>query len=354
MLERIPLQSKRKLLAIAGLISTIVIQLLPVTAQAAGFQQAILRLDRAAAATASTALVCVKPATTAVEASTKVTFPSDFTLAAAASVTVSTASGTLPLPATINGTAVVAWPGIGTAATNVTGVVATFSSTDLTVGTLYCFEITAGITNGAAAINDQASIATFTSVPAPIDATSVAVNVVTNDQIAVTAVVPPSFQFQLSGNADPFSANLSSTSNTATTGVTATVATNAKGGWVAWVKDSQQGLFSTSAAYKINSVASTGAATSLVNGTEQYGTYVNSITQASNGGACTLAANAPYNGTGATVGGFGATFTQLAACTGGTTNGNTFKLTEVATIASSTPAASDYSDVITIVGAGLF
>ena len=149
-------------------------------------------------------------------------------------------------------------------------------------------------------------------------------------------------------------ANLSSTNTTATTGVTISVGTNAKGGWVAWAKDSQQGLYSSTALYKINSVASTGSATTLVNGTEQYGAYVSAITQATNSGACTLAANAPYNGSGTAVGGFGSTFTQLAACTGGTTNGNTFKMTEVATISSATPAASDYADVITVVGAGLF
>ena len=187
------------MLFIASLVSVMAIQLLPVPAQAAGLTTAMLRLDRVAASAPSTALVCAKPTSTATEASVKVTFPSDFTLAAAASVTVSTSSVTLPLPATINGTAGTAWPGIGTAATNVTGVIATFASGDLSTSNLYCFEITGGITNGAAAVNDQAAIATYTSAPAVIDSSAVAVNVVTSDQVSVTAIVPPSFNFSLSG-----------------------------------------------------------------------------------------------------------------------------------------------------------
>lgn len=358
-MERLTLQPKRRLAVIAGLIVTIVIQFMPTVAQASAFQMAVLRLDREAASTASKALVCARPASTATEASVKVTFPTtsspDFTFGAAGTFTVtsSLSDPTDPLPATINGVSVTVWPSIATA-TNVTGHTVTFPSGDLTVGTLYCFEITGGLTTGAAGTNLQASIATYTSGAVLIDTTPVALAVVTNDQIAVSAIVPPSFSFSLSGNSDAFTTNLSPTSAIGTTGVTVSAATNAKSGWVAWAKDSQQGLFSTSAAYKINSVSSTGAATTLVNGTEQYGSFVGTLVQATNTGHCTLTATAPYNGSATAVGGYAASFTQMAACVGGTSNGNSFIVTEEATISSATAAGSDYADVITVVGAGLF
>ena len=358
-MEWFSLQPKRKFAVIVGLIITIVAQFIPATASASAFQMAVLRLDREAAATASTALVCARPATTATEGKVLVTFPTtsspDYTFGAAATFTVSASLSdpTNPLPATINGVAVTPWVTIATA-TNVTGHTVTFPSGDLTVGTLYCFEITGGLTTGAVGTNEQAAISTQTSGGTAIDSTPVALAIVTNDQIAVSAIVPPSFSFSLSGNSDPFTTNLSPTSTIGTTGVTVSAATNAKTGWVAWAKDTNQGLRSTSAAYTIASVPSTGAATALTNGSEAYGSFVGTLVQATNTGHCTLSATAPYNGSSTSVGGYASTFTQLAACLGGTSNGNTFTITEEATISSATAAGSDYADIITVVGAGLF
>jgi len=92
-----------------------------------------------------------------------------------------------------------------------------------------------------------------------------------NDQIIVTAVVPPLFSFALSGYSDPFTLDLDPAAIRNTTGITATVTTNAKGGWIAWAKDSQAGLHSTAASYTIPSTgAASGSTFSLTAGTEGY------------------------------------------------------------------------------------
>ncbi len=357
-------QPKRHLAVVVGMITSLVIQFLPVGAQAAGLTTAIIRLDRMAAATATSVLVCANPASTATEASVKVTFPTttptDFSLGIASTFTVSTStSGANAIPTTINGTAVTAWPGIGTA-TNVTGKVVTFPSSDLTVGTMYCFDIVAGVTTGSAGNGTafQAVVATYTSGPVLIDSTTVGLAVVSSDQITVTAIVPPSFQFSLSGNTDGFASALTSVANTnTTTGVTVTAQTNAKGGWIAWAKDSNQGLHSTTANYTIPTT-STSANTAVAFGSEQFGGFLSSLTQPTNTGHCTLAGLGVWGtSTSSSIVGFGSIFNQVASCTGGsvgTSNTSSFLIQEVASISGSTPAASDYSDIITIVGAGLF
>ena len=356
-------QPKRHAAVVVGLITSLVIQFMPLgTAHAAGLATAIMRLDRMAASTATSVLVCANPTSSSgVEANVKVTFPTttptDFTLGAAATFTTSVATtGVNAIPGTINGTAVVAWPGIGTA-TNVTGKVVTFPSGDLTNGTLYCFDIVAGVTTGSAGNGTayQATIATYATGAVLIDSTTVGLAVVSSDQITVTAIVPPSFQFSLSGNTDGYGSALSTATSNVSTGVTVTVQTNAKGGWVAWTRDSNQGLKSLTANYTVTSAA--GTSTTAAAGSEQFGAFLSSLTQPTNTGHCTLAATAPYGIVNTALVGFSGTFAQLASCTGGsigTSNTTTFVMQEIANISGSTPAASDYSDIITVVGAGLF
>jgi hypothetical protein len=355
-------QSNRRIAVAIGLITSLVIQFLPVGAEAAGLQTAIMRLDRMQASTATSVLICANPASAATESSVKVTFPTtaptDFALGAAATFTVSTATtGVNAIPTTINSTAVTAWPGIGTAS-SVSGKVVTFPSGDLTVGTLYCFDIVAGVTTGSAGngTSYQAVVATYAAGPTLIDSTTVGLAVVSSDQITVTAIVPPSFQFSLSGNTDTFGSALSTVASNTTTGITATVQTNAKGGWVAWARDSNQGLRSVSANYTIPTTSAS-STTTLVPGTEQFGAYLSTLVQPTNTGHCTLAVTAPYTTATTTIVGYSATFAQLASCNGGSTgtsNASSFLIIQAANISGSTPAASDYSDIITVVGAGLF
>lgn len=318
------------------------------------FSQAFLRLDRLKELTTTGGTVCATPTTTATENDVEITFPTqtgtDFVVnATPGNWTVTTTN--LPAGAT-------AWPGIGTA-TAVSGHTVTFPSGDLTVSTQYCFNFTGTntLTNGSAGNSLTGVIHTRTSGPAVIDETNYAVGLVTDDQIVVSAVVPPTFVFALSGNTDTFPSNLDPTIIKSTAGRTVTVTTNAKAGWIGWVKDSQQGLFSADANYTIATSGTVdGAPTTLSTNSEGFVLDADLTTDAA--GGCTLAIDAEYDGTTTSEGGtLSANFQPFAACTGtppATSNGDVVTLIERASIAGGTPAGSDYTDIITVVAAGNF
>lgn len=341
-----------RIIPIIALVLGMGAQFVPASASAV-FSSAYIRLDRMKANTATGGTVCAKPATVGTEAKVLVTFPSTYTVnTTAGNWTVTTTN----LPAGSS-----AWPTISTAssATSPANVV-TFAGGDLTVGTLYCFNFAATstlTTAGTPATSEQASIETQTAGSTTVDRSDVALSTIADDQIVVTAVVPPTFIFTLSGNTDTFSSNLDPVSIKSTAGRTVTVTTNAKGGWIAWAKDSAQGLSSASASYTIPTAGSIDAAPStLVAGTEGYVLDTDLTTDAA--GGCTLNVDAEYNGTSTSMGGtFSANFQPIAACTGAspaTANGDVITLIERAAIAGSTPAGSDYTDTITVVGAGNF
>ncbi len=342
-----------RIVAAVALVLSVCAPLVPRPAEAVAFGQAYLRLDRMKANTATGGTVCAKPTTTATEGKVVVAFPSTYTVNTTAA---NWTTNTTNIPAGSTG-----WVGITTAtsATSPANVV-TFTSGDLTVNTLYCFNFSATstlTTAGSAASSQQASIETQTAASAAIDHTDIALANITDDQIVVSAVVPPTFVFTLSGNTDTFSTNLDPASIKSTAGRTVTVTTNAKGGWIAWAKDTQQGLFSASANYKINTAGTiNGAPNTLVAGTEGYVLDTDLTTDAA--GGCTLAVDAEYNGATTDAGGtLSGTFQPIAACTGtapATANGDVITLIERAAIAGSTPAGADYSDTITVVGAGNF
>ncbi len=337
---------------IALLLGTVQI-LIPSGAEAVGFQQAYIRLDRMKAATTTGGTVCATPASTATEGKVVVTFPSTYTVnTTAANWTVTTTN----LPA---GTT--AWVGIATATTATSPAnVVTFGSGDLTVGTEYCFNFsgTSTLTTAAgAATSQQASVQTQTAGSVQIDYTNIALANITDDQIVVSAVVPPSFIFTLSGNTDTFATNLDPASIVSTSGRTVSITTNAKGGWIAWAKDNHQGLFSATTNYTVPTAGIINAAPStLVAGTEGYVLDTDLTTDAA--GGCTLAIDPEYNGIGTSSGGTtSVNFQPIAACTGAspaTANGDVITLVERAAISGATPAGSDYTDTITVVGAGNF
>ena len=327
-------------------------------ANAAAFTQAFVRLDRLKAATATGGRVCAKPVTAAVEANVVVTFPTtggtDYVVnATAANWTVTT---------TNLDSGQTAWPGIATA-TNVTAKAVTFPSTDLTVGTLYCFNFAATSTlttsSAGAAETTQGTILTRTVTPTNIDQTTYSESIISDDQVVVTAVVPPSFSFVLSGNTDAFTTNLSTTASVLTTGRTITIITNAASGWIVWAKDLNSKAGSgalqsaTASSYQIaGSVAPGAASRAFTNGTEDYGLGVTTA-DAAGGGVAT--SNANYDSVTDTKAGTldPAAFRPIASATG-TANSDVLTLKERATIAGQTPAASDYTDTITFVGAGVF
>lgn len=304
-----------------------------------------VRFDRLKTSQATTGTVCAKPTTAATEASVQVTFPAGYTLGAAGTFTTSATNVAWPTGGT-------AWPGIGTA-TNVTSQTVTFPSGDLTVGTLYCFNWTnsaAVQVKASATGSNGGSITTRDNVPATIDTASFSTQSVTDDQISVTASVPQAFSFALSGNSDALG-NLSTGSvATSPTPRTVTVNTNAAGGWMVWARDANTGLTSANTSSTIPSTTP-GSNSTLNAGTEGYNF---GVTASQTGGSGTPSVALPFVGTGAGQGGGLDTSLRLITSSNGTANNAVLTLKNNAAISATTTSATDYTDTVTVVGAGMF
>ena len=220
------------------------------------------------------------------------------------------------------------------------------SVTALAATTNYCVDLTSATAVTTAAAGEYHPVITAGS-----DSITLAVRTVTNDSYTVTAAVPPTFNFVLSGASDNFTTNLATGSVGTTTGVTATVNTNAKTGWIAWAKGTNNGL-NSAAASKTIAATTPGTSATLAAGTEGYAMGITAITQGT--GAGTTTANAAYDATGAAHGsGLDTNYRQIASSTG-TASSAVLTLKERAAINALTPAAADYTDTITVIGAGNF
>ncbi|NTW75716.1 MAG: hypothetical protein HGB34_02330 [Candidatus Moranbacteria bacterium] len=335
--------------AVGVLLSTLVSPFVLSRADAAGLELAMVRLDRLSASTATGGTVCARPDSTATESSIRVTFPTGFTVNTTTSNWTATTTN-LPSGAT-------AWPGIGTA-TTVSSQDVTFPSSDLTPSTLYCFNFAAAstLTTGTAGNNQTGVITTQSSGPTTVDASGYALSVVSSDQIAVSATVPATFSFALSGNTDTFTTDLSTTT-TSTAGRTVTIGTNAASGWVAWVRSANAALSSVSTGASIATAGTVDNSPTDVSATTGYvldvdittdsGTGTGTVSQASNYGS-------EYAGANTTSGGTLSTTFQPIAASSGTTDGDVLTLTERARITAVQAAATDYTDTLTVVAAGRF
>jgi len=312
---------------------------------AASLSQASVRFDRIKTSTQTTGTVCAKAATTATEASVTVDFPTGYSLGAAGTFTVNTTNLAWPTGGT-------AWPSIATA-NNVTSQSVTFPSGDLTVGTLYCFNwanSSAVQTKSSATSSNTGTITTKDAGSATIDLATYATATISDDQLSVSASVPQAFSFALSANSDLLGSMSTGAVTISPTPRTVTINTNSKSGWMVWAKDSATGLNSPTASYTLSSTTP-GTNSTLSAGTEGYNLGVTG-TQA--GGSGTLAVAAPFVGTATGQGGGLDTTQRIIASSNGTASNAVMTLKNNAAIGPLTPAASDYGDVVTIVGAGLF
>jgi hypothetical protein len=239
----------------------------------------------------------------------------------------------------------------GSPAATGSGATVTFSGiTAMSASTSYCVVLssTTAVTNPTATGVQSAVITAGSDAAA-----TVSIDIISNDQVVVTATVPSSFTLALSGSTDAFTANLASGSIGTTTGVTATVNTNAKNGWYLFGTDANTGIRSTTQSYTIAS-KTPGTNASLTAGTEGYvtGLPASGITQGT--GAGTTSATTAYASSGSGNGsGLDTNYRQIASSTG-TASGAIVTIKEYAAISAITPAATDYSDTITLVGAGSF
>jgi hypothetical protein len=354
-------------------------------AHAAGtpFTKAFLRLDNLTATTFTTARVCFQPTVTTAIHTIVVQFPTtastdyvidatttDWNMNTSNLDSGQTAVANLPANPTISGK-----------------VVTVTLSSDLTpvITNLYCFNFVKNAGTGiiktssaGAAETTQGYIQTNTSVPAVINQTTYSYSgaIITNNQVVVNAVVPPSFTFVLSGNTDTFASVLSTASVNTSPGNTITLTTNAASGWIVWADDTnfktvtdagsnpanEHGALKSATAsnYTLsnNTVSTLGTAahnfSTNLTVAEDYGLQAHITTDAAGGG--TVALDGAYADTsGATFAGvLDPTHFRPVASANGTANGDVITMKELVDILGQTPAASDYTDTINYVGAGQF
>jgi hypothetical protein len=299
--------------------------------------------------------VCAKvPSTTPAETSVKVTFPTG--------TTVSTTAGDWAVStATTTGwpSGAVAWPSIaaptGSGEFVISGQSVNFVSGDLTSSaSTYCFNwtnTTAALkTNTSAGASQTGQVITQTTGGVASDSGSFGTATIADDQVLVSATVPASFTFALSGNTTNFGTLSSGSVGSTSPNRTVTITTNAANGWIAWVKDSNQGLTSAAASKTIATAGTVdGTPSTLSAGTEGYVLDVDETTDP----GTTVTVAAEYNG-GANAGGTLSGTFQTAAVGTAPTGGDVLTLVGKAAIAGSTQAATDYTDTWTVIGAGAF
>lgn len=251
-----------------------------------------------------------------------------------ATATCATETGATALPGTLSAS--------GSSSTvTITGITA------LSATTTYCVDLTS-----TTAVTNPSAGEYHPTITAGSDSTTVALRIISDDQVVVSATVPPTFNFVLDANSTSFTANLDSGAVRQTTGRTVTVTTNATNGWIAWAKDGNTGLTSAAAGKTIASTTP-GSAATLSAGTEGYVLSAEVTTDASGGG--TVSIPTAYQGTSGNSSGSGldTTYRQVAS-SNGTANGDVITLRGKAAISGITPAATDYTDTWTIIGAGTF
>lgn len=313
-------------------------------ASAASLTNTYLRLNRLSAGT-TTPFRLVFKTSSAGATSVAINFTAAWTTASGSVNTTQTASSA----SCATDTGATALPGTLSAAGS--GTTITISSvTALSATTSYCVDLTS-----SSAVTDAAAGQYNLAVTVGSDSTTVAVDTVASnqDQINVTANVSPSFTFALGSNAAALGA-LSSSSPTASSSINATVSTNASHGWQMWAADlgSPVGLVSASAGKTIAYSPAAGAApAALTAGSEGYNLGSGSLSGTTCG--TPTYGNFASGGTNYKGGGLDGTLRSLVTTTG-VANACSLPLTINASIAASTPAATDYAGTITVVAAGNF
>ncbi len=179
-----------------------------------------------------------------------------------------------------------------------------------------------------------------------------AVPILSNSTVAVTARVTPEITFALSSNATNFGVLQIGSVNTSSPATTLTLSTNARSGASVTVYDqgngTNPGLYNSLATHTIPSATATLAA-----GTEGYGVNSAVTSTAGSGGVVgTLTVASPYNGTGDSVGGLNLAPTLLASTTSPIYL-VTLQVNYLSAISVVTPAGI-YTDNVTYLASGNF
>lgn len=356
---------KTSILEIFSLLLVVALPLLLANrAEAAGFTQAYIRFDRLKSNTATTGMICAKPSSTLTTyRKLEVTFP-DENSATDFVVNTTAANWQTSNISTSNIDGNTAWPDITNATATISGNIVTWTHTadqTLNSANIYCFRWTntAAITTPTTAGTTDlvGTVRALTSADSELMNSKYATAIIANDQIVVTATVPPTFSFSLSGNTDSLGTLSSSSISSSATPRTVTISTNAAAGWVAWVKSANAALSSVSTGASIPTAGSINDTPEDLDSVTGYILDVD-ITTDSGTGTGTVQQNPGYGdeyaGADATQGGsLSTTFQPIAEATG-TTGGDILTLHERAKISAVQAAATDYTDTLTVVAAGRF
>ena len=347
-------KTKKITLAAAALLllAPSLLVLVPGRSNAATLTTTYVRLNRVKAATATSFRLVFKAASSQ---TANVTIDFNGTDTGTSQWTNATPGGVVNATQTVSTSQCVtdgftALPGSITAAGS--GAVVTISSVGATTsGQTYCVDLTS-----SSAVTNPIAGEYHPTVAIGSDSTTIAVRTVAEDSIVVTATVPPSFNFQFNNTTTDAFGNLV-TAGSSTTGKTITLTTNAASGWVVWAKSTQGAtkgsLHSTIASKFITSASSLGSAShALGSNVEDYGLATTINTDASGGGTVTV--DPAYDGSSTKLGVLDSQNFRPIASADGTTTGDIINVLERASITGATPAANDYTDTITFIGAGNF
>jgi hypothetical protein len=309
--------------------------------------EGFVRFDRLATGATISGTACLK-STLTTQTKTEIVFPQGWTVSGTAgNWTVSTTGITTQEKDPVGGGAAEVWPGINTA-TSVVGLTVIFPTTAFTAGHFYCFYFTgASSTVGSAGNDKTGELKTQGGAPYTDDmvfATSVVA--AAGEQIVVSASVSATMSFSLTANSIALGSLTTGTTAQGVPTITESVSTNARNGWTTWVKSANGALSGTG-----GSISSPGSYDGTVETLTTAGGYV--LAAAAGSGSPTVYAEW-LDGASTDKGGhLSTTFSQVATKT---TPGasDTVVYTARARAAATTPAATDYTDTLTITAAGSF
>jgi hypothetical protein len=314
----------------------------------AGTTEAFVMFDRISGTSKIAGWACMK-STLTTQTNVVLVFPAGWTLAVAGSWTTSTSN----LPSDPGGGTPTAWPSISANATNVTGLSVTFTGAAFSSSTaLYCFHFD-GSAGSTMTVGDNQIGQLKTQGGSPYtDSINWAVSIVAanGEQVTVNASVSATMQFSLGSNT--ISLGTLSTSTTTSGNAVATITTNARNGWVTWL---QAANGSASAGWLHSTTANANIATGGLYPTTYDLASVTGYVVAAIASTGTTDPAYATTGAGGTNGGLTSTqLRQLAYNTNAETAANTVTVYARAKITSTQPAATDYTDTLTIVAAGSF
>ena len=286
-----------------------------------------------------------------------ITFPAGFTIGSVDYTDIDVSWGPtgseneLTLDATASGTTWgAAFSGQILTITSDTGTIDTTSKVIIEIG----LNATSGVA-GDQQITNHATADTYViSIAGSFDDDGkIAIVILDDDQVQLTAAVDPSITFSLSANSSAFGTLSTGSVTTSGTDITLTIGTNAGSGYTVTVRDagdtSNPGLYNSDASYIIGSTDSSysDGPTTLVAGTEGYGIYVSGTS-----GTPTVAAR--YNGgSGSQVGGLEIADTTIISRITSMSSSDTATIKHMAAIGSFT-AAGSYADTLTYIATGNF